>query len=83
MKSRHAPRSFSIGRVLIIMGILLLCLISLLSHSLLKRGPFVETPSSRSVSFELSDLAADVRTVIAAISYLLDPESSEPVQNAA
>ena len=77
MKSYEDPKRYSvIGRTLIATAILLASLVALLSYSLVGRGQTIRSQTS-SKTFELTQLVADVRTVAAAISYLLQPESPE------
>jgi hypothetical protein len=78
MTSGKSPNSFSMCRVLLVTTTLLVCLVAVLSHKVLQRGSL----SSRGASFELTLLAADVRTIVSAISYLLDPEPADPSENA-
>ena len=75
MKARQASQGFSVGRVLMVITMLLACLVALLSYDLLGRGQVIQRPDSLSTSFKMTQLAADVRTVAAAISYLLYPET--------
>jgi len=76
MKTYECPQNFSlISRVLIATALLLVCLVALLSYSLLARGQTIRPQASTNKAFELAQFVADVRTVAAAISYLLEPES--------
>ena len=75
MKTREASPSFSvISKVLAATLLLLLCLVVLLSYALLGRTQTVQ--SSHSPCLNFAQLTADVRTVTAAISYILEPESA-------
>jgi hypothetical protein len=65
-----------ISRVLVATTLLLVSLVALLSYSLLARGQTICLQDSSSKKFQLAQLVADVRTVAAAISYLLEPEPS-------
>jgi len=81
MKNRETNQSLSLaGGVLIAATILLVCIVGALSYTLAGRAQTVPLRLSRAKTFELAQLAADVRTVTAAISYLLEPEppSSAP-----
>ena len=80
MKTReNSPGYWVVGRMLLATTLLLLCLIGLLSYALLGRGQTIQTRKVSSKSAELEQLIADVRTVAAAISYLLEPETASPV----
>jgi hypothetical protein len=78
MKTREDSQSFSlISRVLVATTMFLVCLIALLSYKLLAQNQTIQSQSSAK-SFELAQLVADVRTIAAAISYVLEPEPTTP-----
>jgi hypothetical protein len=72
-----------VSKVLITTLLCLLGLLGGLSYALLGGGQMSQSPYSRSGAFRYAQFTADVRTVTAAISYLLEPESAERVENSA
>lgn len=55
--------------------VLLVTLLGALSYALFGYKQAISTP------YQMAQLPADVRTMMAAISYLLDPESDQPVES--
>jgi hypothetical protein len=64
-----------VSKVLITTLVCLLGLLGALSYTLLGKGQMVQSYSSRSTALQIAQFTADVRTVTAAISFLLEPES--------
>jgi len=80
MKPRDtSPGWLVIRRMLLCTALVLTCLIALLSYALFGRGQTIQLQRSKSQSFEMERLMADARTVVAAISYLLEPEPACPI----
>lgn len=78
MNTCPASRKLSlVSKVLIATLVCLCCLIGSLSYALLGRGQKVQVYASHSTAFQVAQFKADVRTVLGAISYLLEPESED------
>lgn len=84
MNTRPDSRKMSfVSKVLLGTLLCLVVLLGALSYAVLGRGQTIESSSSRSAAFRQAQFTADVRTVTAAISYLLEPEPAELIESSA
>jgi len=83
MNTPPQPRNMSfVSRVLVGLMVALLCLVGALSYAVLDGGQRVHA-TSRSTSREIASFIADARTVMSAISYVLESEIENPSANLA
>ncbi len=78
MNTCPASRNLSVvSKVLIATLVCLCCLVGSLSYALLGHDQKAQVYASHTTAFQVAQFKADVRTVLGAISYLLEPESED------